>query len=322
MTFKIMMWNAQGLHSPQGDKKESLAFQEKVEFLQYAVDQEEDIDLLALFETSRVGTDSKALVAALAPVFTLITAAGPEDASSPVFGLGTMIFAKKSDSAKYVRLDTVLDYGQKRAPMFIQIRETKTCFAFLHANASKNAVLNVLSSIQDAMKTDMNLVFFGGDLNMADANDSFSQFPWLKKLPPKGSGYTHASIDENNVVKLSMLDIAYVSGPWQGKCEASLMIGKNEVTKDDFVSAAALSASSASSASSSSSSLAYKKFEFKETTTRLWKAMKMRSDHYPVVYFIDDLTSIPERPVTVELHNAERADRLKRRHENDDGAMQ
>jgi hypothetical protein len=297
MTLSILIWNAQHLDNQSGTPSE--AYLEKLAFLGYCVDHAQNpIDILVLMETGKTGNPNELLIKHLARGFTEVAVTSQEDGAKKHTTLGILVLVSKAKAKEFARVEGIVLGNEQRSAVVIR-HESGYAMAFYHANASYAAAKNVrdtLTFIQDNLEAYKitKLGFFGGDLNTdaKSADDTLSltysvpldsSNPYskkvtnrtsLKKLTPNDSGYTHASFRRqweaqqvasaqqgNRVILkrhyqavLRLLDYAYVNDlhGWSASCEAAYTA--------PVVNGIA------------------------QQPVRHSRGMRMRSDHYPVIY--------------------------------------
>lgn len=233
--MKIMIWNAQHFDNQSGG--ESQAYLDKWKFL-CTVLSKENPDIVVLLEAGKTGCFNKTIVEPMNTFhFSLFTYLTNDGAMKIDTTLGIIVFIKSAIADKFEKCNYVLSPKERRGCVLLKHKETKQAFSFYHANASCNALENIVDSLnfigQNRLALGIKeLVFFGGDLNLnAKPMDNncfidvliakepsglydrvfYNKVIYHRLLPIsnhiKGVAFTHSNLSSG---KMSTLDYAYV----------------------------------------------------------------------------------------------------------------
>lgn len=198
MALKILVWNAQHMDN-QSTSTHSVAFREKLEFLDKYLANLGGVDVLAFLETGKTGNINQTLAAELKNLpgnYLPLAHLEQEGGFIKSTTLGISVYINKDREADFTaaQLSYVLGHKERRAPVIIEHKKTGKYLAFYHANANeKTSFGHIKEAIEEIDRMyDGNLVFFGGDMNY-DFHSMNDTVGGLSKIGPGVA--THSKIE-------------------------------------------------------------------------------------------------------------------------------
>jgi hypothetical protein len=312
--IKILMWNTQHLNAQRDDGPTSEAYKDKMQNLASALDAYKP-NIVALFEVGTTGRQNYGLVEDLKGHHYVLAAALEQDGGrSKDTTLGSMVFVHTEASSFFSELGEIpLAPKANRASLVLKDPDGNL-FAFCHANANAKSSYAQVADEIGLISQLGKLVFFGGDLNH-HANEAAPSFNLpddrvLKLCLPNGPGFTHVSIRNSDTLAKkkyrkaypveerfrmseesylasvmgtdilygqiaipSLLDFAYFDqdGEWKCRCDAAVNITTAALPQEN------LDLKTAGD---------FRKKRVYTEVHRLFLGNKLRSDHFPVCYWI------------------------------------
>lgn len=198
VALKILVWNAQHMDN-QSTSSHSVAFREKLEFLDKYLANLGGVDVMAFLETGKTGNINQTLAAELNNLpgnYLPLAHLEQEGGFIKSTTLGISVYINKDREADFTaaQLSYVLGHKERRAPVIIEHENTGKYLAFYHANANeKTSFGHIKEAIEEINRMyNGNLVFFGGDMNY-DFHSMNDTVGGLSKIGPGVA--THSKIE-------------------------------------------------------------------------------------------------------------------------------